>query len=101
MQDGFIFKMKKGNKMCSTILEKVCQELENSKVLCDVLKSDNLDMRLQMDALARDLRGVARIIDVIHNVVDYTDEDANISAFNNINRLISDIASAMEANLED
>ena len=85
--------------MSTTILETMCKQLADSKELCDALKSDNLDMRLQMDALARDLRGVARIIDVIHNVVDYTDEDANISAFNNINRLISDIASAMEANL--
>ena len=81
----------------STVVENLYQELESAKELCNEFRDENNDLRNQMSELSRDLRGVARILDVIHNVVEFTDIEANQSAFNNINRLVSDIASSLEA----
>ncbi len=65
------------------------------------LKEANYSLRMQMYELANDLSGVARIIQVIHNVNEFNDEEANISAFANIRRLIEDISASMYASSKD
>ncbi len=75
-----------------------CFDLEKEK---QELKEANYSLRMQMYELANDLKGVARIIEVIHNVNDYNDEEANISAFANIRRLIEDISASMYASSKE
>jgi len=83
--------------MSKTLAEKLNNQLEKEQEITLQQKEEIYNLKVQMETLARDLKGVGRIIDVIHNITELNDMEANISAFNNINRLIVDIASSMEA----
>lgn len=84
-----------------TMTEKLFSEVEQLKIAQEKLMSDKEDMKIQMETLARDLKGVARLIDCMHNIDEFNDKEATVSAFNNINRLIVDIAASMEATVND
>lgn len=79
-----------------TLAEKLHKELEDLKKFAFEQDTQLIDMRMEMETLARDLKGVARLIDCMHNIDEFNDKEATISAFNNINRLIIDIASSIE-----
>jgi hypothetical protein len=82
-----------------TLSDKLYKELEDERKKNFESTEKIRELEQQMEALARDLKGVARLIDCMHNIDEFCDKEATISAFNNINRLIVDIASSMEATI--
>jgi hypothetical protein len=77
------------------LLKKLNKELETAQKTIEEQNSIIWDLKTELNLLAKDLKGVVGIMDCMHDLPNFTDEDVVPSMFNNISRLISDIAKSM------
>jgi ribosomal protein S6 len=92
---------KMGVFIMSNLSEKLYAELEEAKQTIENQKTEIYDLKEQMRTLAYDLTGVEEIVSLFGSSKHYSESPSSASAFNNIARLVSDIASSLEATVND
>jgi len=87
--------------MSKNLADKIYTELEIAKQEIESKREEIHNLKIQMETLSYDLKGVAMIVDILPGALDRADTTAAISAFRNVSRLIEDISSSMDATLND